>query len=157
MKKCNQHFNTNSQCFHKIFYFIHISLSECYYIFNYKDHWDPGLLYMFTHYLINCQMVLYILTGYRVLGIVSWLAIGCSALYFLTSYRVLIIHTYLITILWVQLNCSWYFFKFLNFWHLCMQQSSLHWVEFMFFVSIFLHWSIFRLYLLILPRSLFHY
>ena len=24
-------------------HFIHISLSECYYILNYKDHWDPGL------------------------------------------------------------------------------------------------------------------
>ena len=33
--------------------------------------------------------------------------------------------------------------------------SSLQWVEFMLFVSILLQWSIFRLYLLILPTSLF--
>ena len=35
--------------------------------------------------------------------------------------------------------------------------SSLHWVEFMLFVLVFLHWSMFRLYLFILPTSLFHY
>ena len=44
--------------------------SECYYIFNHKDQWDPGLFYAFTHHCYNRQMVLYILTGYRVLGIV---------------------------------------------------------------------------------------
>ena len=47
-----------------------MSLSECYYIFNYKDHWDPGLFYMFTHYFNNRWMVLYILTCNRVLSIV---------------------------------------------------------------------------------------
>ena len=35
--------------------------------------------------------------------------------------------------------------------------SSLHWVICVLFVFVFLHWSIFRLYLLILPTSLFHY
>ena len=46
------------------------TLSDCNYIFNYKDRWDPGLFCMFTHYINNRRMVLYILTGYRVLGIV---------------------------------------------------------------------------------------
>ena len=30
---------------------------------TYKDHWDPGLFHMFSHYFNNRQMVLYILTG----------------------------------------------------------------------------------------------
>ena len=47
--------------------------------FHYRDaitflitriFWNPGFFYMFTHYFNNRRMVLYILTGYRVLGIV---------------------------------------------------------------------------------------
>ena len=43
---------------------------------------------------------------------------------------------------------------------LCPEMSSLllcNWVKFVLFVYIFLHWSIFQLYLLILPTSLFCY
>ena len=32
-----------------VLYFIYNSLTECYYTFNYKNHWDPGL---FTCYAL---------------------------------------------------------------------------------------------------------
>ena len=35
-------------------HFIHILLTECYYTFNYKDNWDPGLFTCYTMtYFIN--------------------------------------------------------------------------------------------------------
>ena len=39
---------------------IHISLAECYYTFNYNNHWDPGLF--------TCQTLLY--------NIVEWCCIS---------------------------------------------------------------------------------
>ena len=47
-----------------------ISLAECYYTFNYKDHWDPGLF--------TCYTLLYKIVKWCC---ISWLAIGCSVLY----------------------------------------------------------------------------
>ena len=61
-----QHSYLYTDIFHSYtrIHFIHISLAECYYTFNNKDHWDPGL---FTCYTLLNNMVLFILTGYRVL------------------------------------------------------------------------------------------
>ena len=65
-----------------------ILFTECYYNFNYKDHWDPGLF--------TCYTLLYNIIKWCC---ISWSAIRCSVLYISTSYRVLVMHTYLITIL----------------------------------------------------------
>ena len=61
--------------------FIHISLTDCYYI---------GIQDCFTRYTLLCNIVEWCC--------ISWSAIKCSVLYVSTSYRVLVIHTYLITI-----------------------------------------------------------
>ena len=55
--------------------FINISLAECYYTFNYKDHRDPD----------------YFICAYYFINFVEWFYIS-------PSYQVLVIHPYLITI-----------------------------------------------------------
>ena len=82
--------------FYTQIHFIHISLAECYNIFNYKDQWDPGLF--------TCYTLLYNILKWCC---ISWPAIGCSVLYISTSYRVLVIHTS-ITIFWIIL-CKFFF------------------------------------------------
>ena len=60
-------------------HFIHISLVECYYTFNNKDHWDPGLFTFLHITLQSSNGVLYLdrLSGAQ--HCISWPAIGCSS------------------------------------------------------------------------------
>ena len=86
-----------------------ISLGECYYTLNYKDHWDQGLFTCLHITLKSLNGVVYL---HRLLGArhyISGSAIGCSALYIWTSCWVLDIHKYFITILLLPL----YFFTVL--------------------------------------------
>ena len=65
--------------FYTRIHFILISLTKCYYIFNYKDLWDPGLF--------KCQTLLFIDFVEGVIPCVSEAHCGC------TSF-----HKYVITI-----------------------------------------------------------
>ena len=64
--KCWLNIGSSSPIYTRI-HFIHISLAECYYTFNYKDNWNPGLF--------PCYTLLYNIFKWCC---ISWPAIGCS-------------------------------------------------------------------------------